>query len=506
MAGHVRPVGHSLRTHALDPQLHFGKSAQLSEIISSLIAPLNLSPTSSPLFSKSYKQKELVNGISGRESRNNEEMSSSSWVIDQQHLKKRRKDKMKLKTSAVAMISTSARTRPLHSFQRRKLYKMSSAFSSYQQAMQLKGALFNTEEMVPASMWSGCEFRTQRQLMLELDSSFHPVLSFSSDIPLHVHFKKLLKKYEIKEDSFETSALGLEFQMSPANEYCRHKAPPHQWNCGYDFSSKHQGMAEVPISEGRRKRHLSETVVGERNNRCEAFSFPPEEQESHSHFAGSPNGDMMSRSSHSTTSQLNSRRRLRSESSYDIDNIVIPMSLVAPSKLEKLQYKEILTPRSGSRSSEGQDQTLKEKLINSGLTRPPFSENNADSTSEIYSSVYLGASQSSVRNQVAKSILWEHRTFPLKDKEAEALVCQHTRTSQQEDSDVTIHSDSDCTSYSVHSFPKNSHSRKKSSDELEECNQVYLGNSSMRRQTQDKSPREFSFYPNCKKNAFNLEA
>lgn len=39
------------------------------------------------------------------------------------------------------------------------------------------------------------------------------------------------------------------------------------------------------------------------------------------------------------------RRRLRSESSYDIDNIVIPMSLVAPAKLEKLQYKEILTPR-----------------------------------------------------------------------------------------------------------------------------------------------------------------
>lgn len=43
--------------------------------------------------------------------------------------------------------------------------------------------------------------------------------------------------------------------------------------------------------------------------------------------------------------QHNSRRRLRSESSYDIDNIIIPMSLVAPSKLEKLQYKEILTPR-----------------------------------------------------------------------------------------------------------------------------------------------------------------
>lgn len=50
-------------------------------------------------------------------------------------------------------------------------------------------------------------------------------------------------------------------------------------------------------------------------------------------------------SSHIDIIQHNSRRRLRSESSYDIDNIIIPMSLVAPSKLEKLQYKEILTPR-----------------------------------------------------------------------------------------------------------------------------------------------------------------
>lgn len=42
------------------------QSAQLTEIINSLIAPLNLSPTSSPLSSKSCSHKCLANGISRR--------------------------------------------------------------------------------------------------------------------------------------------------------------------------------------------------------------------------------------------------------------------------------------------------------------------------------------------------------------------------------------------------------------------------------------------------------
>ncbi|KAG9474431.1 hypothetical protein GDO78_004634 [Eleutherodactylus coqui] len=38
-------------------------------------------------------------------------------------------------------------------------------------------------------------------------------------------------------------------------------------------------------------------------------------------------------------------RRRRVETSYDIDNIVIPMSVAATTRVERLQYKEILTPR-----------------------------------------------------------------------------------------------------------------------------------------------------------------
>ncbi|EMP24294.1 Putative protein C2orf67 like protein [Chelonia mydas] len=86
-------------------------------------------------------------------------------------------------------------------------------------------------------------------------------------------------------------------------------------------------------------------LARESNSRFEAFSFRHAEPESHNDFTAVTHVNLMSRSTQNTSSQHNSRRRLRSESSYDIDNIVIPMSLVAPSKLEKLQYKEILTPR-----------------------------------------------------------------------------------------------------------------------------------------------------------------
>uniref|UniRef100_A0A8D0DMK9 KAT8 regulatory NSL complex subunit 1 n=1 Tax=Salvator merianae TaxID=96440 RepID=A0A8D0DMK9_SALMN len=51
-----------------------------------------------------------------------------------------------------------------------------------------------------------------------------------------------------------------------------------------------------------------------------------------------------STSSLGTSSASQQPRRRRGESSFDINNIVIPMSVAATTRVEKLQYKEILTP------------------------------------------------------------------------------------------------------------------------------------------------------------------
>ncbi|XP_068542550.1 KAT8 regulatory NSL complex subunit 1-like protein isoform X8 [Anas acuta] len=535
----------------LHRQIRATKSAQLSEIISSLIAPLNLSPASSSLSSKACRHRQLVNGISFRASDNREVSSSSSWLLDHQHIKKRRRDRTRLRSISVTNVSTSARTRPLHSFQKRKLYRMHGACYWNQQTSPSRDASFPYKTqlpcVVPASTLISSEYRTESRILdyvQELDSSFHPVLSFPSDIPLHIYFETLLRKDDIKGEPVDASSLGVEFKISPDNAYNQHNVSLKQWSTDCLSNSKSQSMSGTSdqLSEGRKKRHLSETAVGERNTRFETFSFQHAEPESPSSFAAVTSVNAMSRPSHSTSSQHNSRRRLRSESSYDIDNIVIPMSLVAPSKLEKLQYKEILTPswrvvefqplersptddeeiedlsdevfslrhakyeererarwslweqsrwprrnsRSYSKNADGrhsQDAMHKDHHSSSCASLHCAAEPVPDPTSEAHSSVCSGIAQLCRESQEAKSGLWELRVFPLKDEEVEALLCQDQVTNQTEMSSAAFPSDSLCTSCTPIGLADNGHPpRKQSTEESEDCENVCLGINNTRKQ------------------------
>ncbi|NXG27768.1 KAL1L protein, partial [Dromaius novaehollandiae] len=528
------------------------QSAQLSEIISSLIAPLNLSPASSPLSSKTCRHRQLVNGISFRASDNREVSSSSSWLLDHQHIKKRRRDRTRLRSLSVANVSTSARTRPLHSFQKRKLYRMPGACYWSQQTLPSRDASLTCKTQLPytaaASPLSDSDSTASKILdyVQELDSSFHPVLSFPSDIPLHVYFETLLRKDDVKGEPVDAPSLGVEFKMSPDNDYNQHNVSLKQWSSGSLYNSKCQSVSGTSdqLSEGRKKRHLSETAVGERNPRFETFSFQHAEPESHSNFAAVTSINAMSRPTHSTSSQHNSRRRLRSESSYDIDNIVIPMSLVAPSKLEKLQYKEILTPSwrivefqplEGSQTDEEEIEDLSDEVFS--LRHAKYEERerarwslweqsrwprrnsrqvsyskNADGrhsqdsvqkdhhgsscaslhcapepvpdlTSEAHSSACSGIAQLCGESQEAKSGLWELRVFPLKDEEVEALLCQDQITNQTEMSSAAFPSDSLCTSCIPTGLPDKGHlPKKQSTEEPEDCENVCLGINNTRKQ------------------------
>uniref|UniRef100_A0A8D0KST3 KAT8 regulatory NSL complex subunit 1 like n=1 Tax=Strix occidentalis caurina TaxID=311401 RepID=A0A8D0KST3_STROC len=485
------------------------QSAQLSEIISSLIAPLNLSPASSSLASKTCRHRQLVNGISFSTSENNREVSSSRWLLDHQHIKKRRRDRTRLRSLSVANVSTSARTRPLHSFQKRKLYRMHGACYWNQQV----GPRLSLQEtkLSPAARVCMCLVWYVRRIV-------HAGL---------VIFFNLIHAFSVVE-------------------YNQHNVSVKQWSSGCLSNSKSQSVSGTSdqLSEGRKKRHLSETAVGERNARFETFSFQHAEPESHSSFAAVTNVNVMSRPTHSTPSQHNSRRRLRSESSYDIDNIVIPMSLVAPSKLEKLQYKEILTPSwrvvefqplershtdedeiedlsdevfslrhtkyeererarwslweqshwprrnsrqvSYSKNADGrhsQDSVQKDHQSSSCASLHCTAEPVPDMTLEAHSSVCSGIAQRCRESQEAKSGLWELRVFPLKDEEVEALLCQDQITNQTEMSSAAFPSDSLCTSCAPIGLPDNGHPpRKQSTDESEDCENICLGINNTRKQ------------------------
>ncbi|XP_055254009.1 KAT8 regulatory NSL complex subunit 1-like protein isoform X2 [Moschus berezovskii] len=494
------------------------QSAQLTEIINSLIAPLNLSPTSSPLSSKSCSHKCLANGI-----------SRSSWLLNQKHSKKRRKDRTRLKSPSLTIMSTAARTRPLQSFHKRKLYRLSPTFYWTPQTLPSKETRFLNTAQLPclqsASIWSSCEHSSKSQMLTEhvseLDSSFHSVLSLPADVPLHFHFETLLKKTEIKGDLTENKFLG-DCIISPSSV---RNTSLNQWRNGYSSICKPQIKSEssVQLLQGRKKRHLSETAIGERT-RFEEFAFQRTEPGSQSSFTAVTNVNVISRTQNSS-SQNTARRRLRSESSYDIDNIVIPMSLVAPAKLEKLQYKEILTPswrmvvlqpldeydlgeeetenlsdevfslrhkkyeekeqarwslweqskwhrrnsRAYTKNVEGQDLLLKDypydcsggQHCQVGTPAEPPSESQAPSAH---------GSPSLSQSQETKSLWWERRAFPLKDEDTEALLCQDEKNDQVETSSPAFHSEVLCTS-----APENGHHPKRQADGMEQYKTLGLG-------------------------------
>ncbi|XP_030883083.1 KAT8 regulatory NSL complex subunit 1-like protein isoform X1 [Leptonychotes weddellii] len=531
------------------------QSAQLTEIINSLIAPLNLSPTSSPLSSKSCSHKCLANGISKSASENLDELSSSSsWLLNQKHNKKRRKDRTRLKSPSLAIMSTAARTRPLQSFHKRKLYRLSPTFYWTPQTLPSKETTFLNTTQMPclqsASTWSSCEHNSKSQILREhvseLDSSFHSVLSLPSDVPLHFHFETLFKKTEIKGDLAENKFIG-DCVISPSPV---RNTSLNQWRNGYSPTCKPQIRSEssAQLFQGRKKRHLSETALavaccccptrvsycillaqkkaktqGERT-RFEEFAFQRTEPGSHSNFTAVTNVNVVSRTQNSS-SQNTARRRLRSESSYDIDNIVIPMSLVAPAKLEKLQYKEILTPswrmavlqpldeyhvgeeevedlsdevfslrhkkyeereqarwslweqskwhrrnsRAYSKNVEGQDLLLKEYPNDFSGGQHCAAESPAELPSE---SQDLSAQSSPSLNesQETKSLWWERRAFPLKNEDTEALLCQDEKKDHSESSSPASCGEIFCTS-----APENGHHPKRQADEMEEYKPFGLG-------------------------------
>uniref|UniRef100_A0A2K6UTK4 KAT8 regulatory NSL complex subunit 1 like n=1 Tax=Saimiri boliviensis boliviensis TaxID=39432 RepID=A0A2K6UTK4_SAIBB len=503
------------------------QSAQLTEIINSLIAPLNLSPTSSPLSSKSCSHKCLANGIYRSASENLDELSSSSsWLLNQKHSKKKRKDRTRLKSSSLTFMSTSARTRPLQSFHKRKLYRLSPTFYWTPQTLPSKETFLNTTQMPclqSDSTWSNYEHDSKsyllREHVSELDSSFHSVLSLPSDVPLHFHFETLLKKTEIKGNLAENKFID-EYIISPSPV---HSTSLNQWRNGYSPICKPQIRSESPaqLLQRRKKRHLSETALGERT-KLEESDFQHTGSGSHSNFTAVSNVNVLSRTQNSS-SRNTARRRLRSESSYDIDNIVIPMSLVAPAKLEKLQYKEILTPswrmvvlqpldeynlgdemedlsdevfylrhkkyeereqarwslweqskwhrrnsRAYSKNAEGQDLLLKEypNIFNSRQQCAAASPSELLSENQDLCTHGLPLNES----QETKSLWWERRAFPLKGEDMAALLCQDEKKDQVERSSTAFHGEIFCTS-----VPENSHHPKEQSDGMEEYKTFRLG-------------------------------
>ncbi|KAM5213152.1 KAT8 regulatory NSL complex subunit 1 isoform 2-T9 [Hipposideros larvatus] len=165
----------------------------------------------------------------------------------------------------------------------------------------------------------------------QLDSCVHPVLAFPDDVPTSLHFQSMLKS---------------QWQNKPFDKI----KPPKK------FSLKHRAPMPGSLPDPTRKdRHklvnsFLTTAMLKHHTDLSSSSYlaathhPPHSPLVRQLSASSDSSAPTSASPQVTASTSQPIRRRRGESSFDINNIVIPMSVAATTRVEKLQYKEILTP------------------------------------------------------------------------------------------------------------------------------------------------------------------
>ncbi|XP_040186154.1 KAT8 regulatory NSL complex subunit 1-like isoform X2 [Rana temporaria] len=148
-----------------------------------------------------------------------------------------------------------------------------------------------------------------------MDPAIHPVLSFPADVPAGLRFHALLRSHN-KMDRLKS---GKKLKQRSSNSVSTTEIPRTDRSLGVLHTHRRHEMDPAGPS-------LAADI------------------------APSPSHTPLSRqlSTPSDSSSLSAAaaaaRKRRLETSYDIDNIVIPMSVAATTRVERLQYKEILTP------------------------------------------------------------------------------------------------------------------------------------------------------------------
>ncbi|XP_066544115.1 KAT8 regulatory NSL complex subunit 1-like protein [Amia ocellicauda] len=309
------------------------QSAQLTEIVNSLMPPFGFSPSSSPL-SKPCKWKGPAEAGPRSELGGGDVFFRGGTRVAPEHpAKKRRVCKKSAKAPHVSHACVSARTRPLRTYLKRRLFvldvpRQGLCLSSSSSRGSVRGGL----------------------MAAELEASLHPILSLASDVPLPLHLQTVLQGEDWVNQPVLPDPGGSEEASSPEFAGAGHPLADDAALSDCTPAEEHRDLPPAglgtswPLGRGAKKRRRASEAVEEEDQPLSplmdaSYSLPPTPDDSPSDFAA-PRAAQGSRQA----AQSSARRRLRSDCFYDIDDIVIPVALAAPAKVERLQYRDILTP------------------------------------------------------------------------------------------------------------------------------------------------------------------
>ncbi|XP_072603037.1 KAT8 regulatory NSL complex subunit 1 isoform X4 [Vulpes vulpes] len=251
-----------------------------------------------------------------------------------------KKQRLNLVSSSTDGTCVAARTRPVLSCKKRRLVRPNSIVP-LSRKVHRNSTMRSGCDVNPSCALCGSgstitmppEIHYEAPLLerlSQLDSCVHPVLAFPDDVPTSLHFQSMLKS---------------QWQNKPFDKI----KPPKK------FSLKHRAPMPGSLPDPTRKdRHklvnsfLTTAMLKHHTDLSSSSYLATAQHPPHSplvrQLSTSSDTSAPTSSSPQVAASASPVRRRRGESSFDINNIVIPMSVAATTRVEKLQYKEILTP------------------------------------------------------------------------------------------------------------------------------------------------------------------
>ncbi|XP_055553807.1 KAT8 regulatory NSL complex subunit 1 isoform X5 [Falco cherrug] len=251
-----------------------------------------------------------------------------------------KKQRLNMVSSSSDGTCVAARTRPVLSCKKRRLVRPSSVMP-LSKKVHRNSLVRCSCDVNPLCALCGTRSLTTLEIqydapllerLSQLDSCIHPVLSFPDDVPTSLHFQSMLKS-QWQNKPYEKI-------KAPKKLSLKHRAPMPTSSLSDPARKDRHKLVNSFFTAAMLKHH---TDVGGPSYLSAAVTPTPHSPIARQLSTSSEGSAPASTSSQGTSSAAQPRRR-RGESSFDINNIVIPMSVAATTRVEKLQYKEILTP------------------------------------------------------------------------------------------------------------------------------------------------------------------
>nr|XP_014704918.1 KAT8 regulatory NSL complex subunit 1 isoform X2 [Equus asinus] len=261
----------------------------------------------------------------------------SSDAEEQLHKKQR----LNLVSSSTDGTCVAARTRPVLSCKKRRLVRPNSIVP-LSKKVHRNSTVRSGCDVNPSCALCGSgtastmppEIHYEAPLLerlSQLDSCVHPVLAFPDDVPTSLHFQSMLKS-QWQNKPFD--------KIKPPKKFSLKHRTPMPGSLPDPTRKDRHKLVNSFLTTAMLKHHTDMSSSGY----LAATHHPPHSPLVRQLSTSSDTSAPASSSPQVTTSTSQPVRRRRGESSFDINNIVIPMSVAATTRVEKLQYKEILTP------------------------------------------------------------------------------------------------------------------------------------------------------------------